>query len=35
MSDVPRAIEVAENFSEFPANGFIDIILATFESEGL
>jgi DNA polymerase-3 subunit gamma/tau len=32
---VPRALDIAECFSEFPANGFIDIILATFESVGL
>ena len=34
-SVVPRAVGIAENFSEFPSNGFIDIILATFESVGL
>jgi DNA polymerase III gamma/tau subunit len=27
-----KAVGIAESFSEFPSNGFIDIILATFES---
>ena len=35
MDAVPRAKYIAECFSEFPSNGFIDIILATFESVGL
>ena len=29
-----KAVQVAECFSEFPSNGFIDIILASFESVG-
>jgi DNA polymerase-3 subunit gamma/tau len=32
---VPKALHVSDCFSEFPSNGFIDIILATFESVGL
>jgi DNA polymerase III gamma/tau subunit len=31
---VPKAVHIAECFSEFPSNGFIDIILATFDSIG-